>query len=132
MEVVAADMDHDGVALELFNTLQLRSENRRHSRTVRRNVEGRQIALMTVVVPGEGVNALLFGIPVTARLHREARISRTAVRVLVHMESVHAGREPLEVRVENDAVGSIDRNHLADGRVAVLAEEVDIDDNLFL
>ena len=39
---------------------------------------------------------------------------------------------PLEVRVESNAVGSIDRNHLADSRVAVLAEEVDIDDDLFL
>ena len=132
MEVVAADVNHDGMALQLINALDLRSKNRRHCRAVSRNIEARKIALMAVVVPGERVNDLLFRIPVTARLHREAGIGRAAVRILMHVEAVHAGSEAFEVRVESNAVGGIHRNHLADGRVAVLAEEVDIDDDLFL
>src|SRR5690606_21142050 len=56
---------------------------------------------------------------------------RAAVGLLVHMESMHAGRQPLELRREDEAVGRLGDDDPADiGAHAYIGDEVHDDEGL--
>ena len=87
---------------------------------------------MAVLIPREGVHALLFRIPVAARLHPKTAVRHAAVRILVHVKAVHAGGEAFQIRVKRHTEGGVYSHHAAHGGVAVFAEKVNVDHNLFL
>ena len=68
--VVAAHVNHDGVVAEFLDRLDLGRQDGLRGRAVLGDVEGREVALVTVVGPGEGVRAGVLRIPVTAFMPR--------------------------------------------------------------
>lgn len=117
--VVAASMDHQRVAFELIQRLQARCQHRLIGLAVAVHVERRQIAQVSVFLPGRAVLAGVLRVPVAARHFRRAGLAVLhaggAIRLGMHMKAVQAGRQSAQGRGEDQSVGAFADLYLTKG-----------------